>query len=124
MADTTDRLSQAEACKLLADVLKHVTTLSVGLLVAIGAVIERYFTIAVWRWLIPTSIVFLLLSIVSSVLALLFLVLTSWREPAQGPDKRYEGIVDKTYITCLITSFTTFLSAIISIGIFIGRNVW
>lgn len=113
----SDILPLGERLKLLVDLYKHLTTIAIGLIVATGTVVEKYFTSATWRILIPSSLALLLISVLSGIVGIFFTI--GYAASDEG-DRAW----DTGFTISLLVSLVTFIAAVVCIGVFMGRNVW
>ena len=64
-----------ESAALVFDWLKHVATLSAGSLLAIPVLVRTVFPSSLWTWLVPVTLVFLLLAVVASVTSAVYVII-------------------------------------------------
>jgi hypothetical protein len=101
------------------DYLKHLSTLSTGSIVLLGAFLEKLFSQPKWRTLVVISIMGFLVSVVASVLVYSVMVLNFPR-----PGRKTEGRDWDIITGAIIVTWVGFLIGVISLAVFTIRNLY
>lgn len=118
--DEPDQLAaELEFHKGLHEYLKHLSTLSTGSIVLLAAFLEKIFTQPKWKILLAVSILGFIINVVSSVVIYSLLVLNSPGRNVHPEDWEQLTIASSIFITWL-----SFLLGVVSLAIFIIRNLF
>ncbi len=111
-----------EANKLLFDLFKHSTTVSTGSILILVTFLEKLFKFPVYKWLIIVSLLGFTISIVSSLVVMLFFA-GNTRSPLNEKDKTDKIFLNILMISLIVSSIS-FGLGIISLVIFAIFNFY
>lgn len=110
-----DEIARTEGTKLMFDAMKHLTTLSIGSILILVALLEKLFRSPRWRVLLATSFLSFIFSILMSVRLMVFLA----GHVARRTDSETTSLI-RFYRLAILS----FLLAIFCFVSFVLRNLW
>lgn len=111
--------SHLEFHKAFYDYLKHISTMSTGSILLLAAFLEKIFAQPRWKPLIAVSVAGFLVTVVASVVTYSVMVFSFPRPGIQT--KKWEG---NLVIFAILLTWLGFFSGVISLAIFIVKNLF
>jgi len=106
--------NRVESAKLFYDFFKHITTLSTGTLIVLTALLDKLFESPVWMSLVVIVFVFLLISITTSLISMIYM--------AKHVQDRITGQELDSAAKYIGASIISFMLAIAALSIFATKK--